>query len=79
MQPYAATPRLQRALVLEQAGALARAAAAARAATVQEPTNWRTWFTLARIDARRGEAAAAVQSLRHARRLNPRSPLMAVR
>ena len=79
VQPYAATPRLQRALVLEQAGALARAAVAARAATVQEPTNWRTWFTLARIDARRGEAAAAVQSLRHARRLNPRSPLMAVR
>jgi hypothetical protein len=79
VQPYAATPRLQRALVLEQAGALSSAAAAARAATEQEPTNWRTWFTLARIDARRGEASAAVQALRHARRLNPRSPLLAVR
>ena len=80
LQPYAATPHLQRALVLEQAGALASAAAAARAATADEPTNWRTWFVLARIDARRGEAArrgrGAAQS---ARRLNPRSPLLAAR
>ncbi len=79
LQPYAATPHLQRALVLEQAGALPSAASAARAATVDEPTNWRTWFVLARIDARRGEAAAAVDALRRARRLNPRSPLLAAR
>jgi O-Antigen ligase len=76
VQPYAATPRLQRALVLEQAGALASAAAAAKAATADEPTNWRTWFVLARIDARRGAAAAALQALHEARRLNPRSPLL---
>lgn len=75
-QPYAATPHLQRALVLEQAGALPNAAAAAKAATADEPTNWRTWFVLARIDARRGEAAAAVEALRAAKRLNPRSPLL---
>lgn len=77
LQPYAATPQLQRALVLEEGGELSRAASAAKAATAAEPTNWRTWFTLARIDARRGEAAAAVTSLRKARRLNPRSPLLA--
>jgi len=76
VQPYAATPRLQRALVLEEAGDLAAASAAARAAAAEEPTNWRTWFVLARIDARRGEASAAVQSLRKARTLNPRSPLL---
>jgi len=76
LQPYAATPHLQRALVLEEAGALPSASAAARAATAQEPTNWRSWFVLARIDAKRGEAAAAVRSLRKARRLNPRSPLL---
>jgi O-antigen ligase len=76
LQPYAATPHLQRALVLEEAGALPSAAAAAKAATADEPTNWRTWFVLARIDARRGDAAAAVDALRAARRLNPRSPLL---
>ena len=76
LQPYAATPHLQQALVLEQAGALADASAAARAATADEPTNWRTWFVLARIDARRGETAAAVDAMRRAKRLNPRSPLL---
>ncbi|MDX6677889.1 MAG: hypothetical protein QOE31_1941 [Solirubrobacteraceae bacterium] len=79
LQPYAATPRLQRALVLEQAGALPSAAAAARAATREEPTNWRTWLVLARIDARRGRTADAIGALRRARHLNPRSPLLARR
>jgi O-antigen ligase len=75
LQPYAATPRLQRALVLEAAGALDAAAAAARSATADEPTNWRTWLVLARIDARRGSSASALHALREARRLNPRSAL----
>ena len=77
LQPYAATPRLQRALVLERAGSLDAAASAARAATVEEPTNWRTWLVLARIDARRGSSASAIDALREARRLNPRSKLFA--
>jgi acyl-coenzyme A synthetase/AMP-(fatty) acid ligase len=76
LQPYAATPHLQRALVLEQAGVLASAAVAATAATADEPTNWRTWLVLARINARRGQAAAALEALRTAKRLNPRSPLL---
>lgn len=79
LQPYAATPRLQQALVLEQGGSLATAATAARAATSREPTNWRTWFTLARIDAKLGRADAAVAAMRTARHLNPRSPLLARR
>jgi Flp pilus assembly protein TadD len=79
LQPYAATPRLQQALVLEQAGALTNAAAAATAATVEEPTNWRTWFVLARIDARRDETTTALSALRKARSLNPRSPLVSAR
>jgi hypothetical protein len=79
LQPYAATPNLQRALVLEEAGALPSAAAAAKAATADEPTNWRTWFVLARIDAQRGRAADAVRALRVARRLNPRSALLGAR
>jgi O-antigen ligase/polysaccharide polymerase Wzy-like membrane protein len=79
LQPYAATPRLQRALVLEEAGALKAAGAAALAATADEPTNWRTWFVLARIEARRGETTAGVRALRRARQLNPRSPLVGAR
>lgn len=76
IQPYAATPRLQQALALEQAGDLRRAAAAARAATAREPTNWRTWFVLARIQAQGGDADVAVQTLRRARQLNPRAKLL---
>jgi predicted Zn-dependent protease len=76
LQPYAATPHLQHALVLEEAGALPGAAAAAKAATADEPTNWRTWFVLARIQARGGETAAAVVALHKARLLNPRSSLL---
>ena len=77
LQPYAATPRLQRALVLEAAGSLDAAAVAARAATRDESTNWRTWFVLARIEARRGDSAAGLRALRQAKLLNPRSKLFA--
>jgi len=79
LQPYAATPHLQQALVLEEAGQLPPAVTAAKAATKDEPTNWRTWLVLARLQARDGNAAAALDALRTARRLNPRSPLLQAR
>jgi cytochrome c-type biogenesis protein CcmH/NrfG len=72
LQPYAGMPRLQQALVLEAAGELGAAARAARAATRNEPTDWQTWLTLARIDAERGANTQALQALRRARQLNPR-------
>lgn len=75
VQPGAATPRLQQALVLEAGDDFLRASEAARAATEREPTNWRTWLVLSRIEAERGEAAAAVRYYRRARSLNPRSSL----
>jgi cytochrome c-type biogenesis protein CcmH/NrfG len=74
---YAATPSLQRSLVLEAQGNLGEAATAARDATRQESTNWRTWLTLSRIEAENGNAGAAVRAYRTARSLNPRSPLFA--
>jgi len=77
IQPWAATPHLQQALVLELGGDLDAAASAARAATTDEPTNWRTWLVLSRIEAYRGRAGAAVAAYREARSLNPRSPLFA--
>jgi O-antigen ligase len=77
VQPDAAGPRLQQALVLEAQGNLSAAVAAARAATERESTNWRPWLVLSRIEAERGKAAAAVRSYEEARSLNPRSELFA--
>lgn len=74
-QPDAAAPRLQEALLLEQLGELPAAAAAARAATEREETNWRNWLVLARLEAKRGNADAAVRAYVEAKSLNPRSPL----
>lgn len=71
LQPYAASAHLQEALVLEAAGELTPAAAAARVATIDSPTDWTTWLTLARIDARRGATRAALAELRLVRELNP--------
>lgn len=75
--PYAASPRLQEALVLEEAGELNGAVLAARVATTKEPTNWRTWLVLSRIEAERGHITASVRAFRRARALNPRSTLFA--
>ena len=74
-QPYAATPNLQQALVLELAGDVERARAAAVRATEDEPTHWRTWLVRSRLEARAGRTAAAVDSFRRAKRLNPQSVL----
>lgn len=76
-QPDAATPRLQQALLLEQGGELAGAAQAAQAATAREPTNWRTWLVLSRIEAEQGRAHAALRHYRLAKSLDPHSPLFA--
>jgi len=75
IQPYAATPSLQEALVLERSGDLAGAAAAARAATDDEPTNWKPWFVLSRIELQRGRPEPGLNAYREARSLNPRSLL----
>ena len=69
--PGSAAPRLQQALILEEAGDLGAAAAAARAATERESTNWRNWLVLSRIEAERGRAGAAVSAYNRAESLNP--------
>jgi O-antigen ligase len=76
-EPYAATPRLQEALLLEQQGDLPGAAQAAREATQRERTNWRTWLVLSRLEARNGNAQAATDAYRHVEALNPKSVLLA--
>jgi O-antigen ligase len=75
VQPYAAAPQLQLALLYETAGDLRAAVTHARAAATATPSDWRIWFTLARLQAEKGDAKAAVTSYRHARQLNPTSPV----
>jgi hypothetical protein len=71
VEPYAATPLLQQALVLESAGHLAAAETAARQAEHNESTNWREPLILARIQAERDEIVASLASARRALTLNP--------
>lgn len=75
VEPAAATPRLQQALVLELMGDLPAAEAAARAAVDRESTNWRLWLVLSRIAAENGRADAAVAAYKEARNLNPRGEI----
>jgi hypothetical protein len=77
VQPDAAGPRLQEALVFEAQGNLPAAAVAAHAATGRESTNWRNWLVASRVEAERGRASAAVRDYEEARSLNPRSELFA--
>jgi O-Antigen ligase len=77
VQPGAATPRVQEALLLESEGEYAPAEEAARAATEREPTNWKTWLLLSRIEAQRGKPEAALAAFRTARSLDPLSPVFA--
>lgn len=71
VQPYAATPYLQQALLLayEPPGDLRAAADAARAATEREETNWFTWYVLAKIEETRGRDSAAAAAQRRAESL----------
>jgi hypothetical protein len=75
IEPYAVEPRLQEALVLEAGNDLRAAAVAARIATTKAPTDWQTWLTLARIDARAGALRPALRALRRAEFLDPRNTL----
>ena len=77
LQPWAATPALQRALLLDLQGDLDAAAAAALEATEEESTNWRTWLVLSRVEEKRGDLEASAAAFQRARELNPRSPLFA--
>jgi O-antigen ligase len=78
LQPYAATPRLQRALILERAGDLRGSRAAIDQATAREPTSSGLWLVRARIDAESGLERTAAAAYRRAHALNPRSATTAL-
>jgi len=75
IEPGAATPQLQIALVLELQHQLPAAVGAAEHATRNEPQNWSNWLVLSRLEAESGDVAASVADYARARSLNPRSPV----
>jgi hypothetical protein len=76
IQPWAASPHLQRALVLEELGYLSDARLAIGEAIRRSDEDWRLWVVRARLATKAGEVAQARTALGEARRLNPRSPLL---
>ena len=77
LEPYAATPRLQEALVYETLRDYPAASVAIAQATARGSTDWQLWLVRARIDAEDGDARAAVSDFRRAHTLNPLSPATA--
>jgi O-Antigen ligase len=77
LQPWAASPYLQLALVYEQLGRLTAARDAIGAALDRSPLDWRLWLVSARLATEGGDVAAGRAGLLHAASLNPRSPLFA--
>ena len=75
LEPGAATPRLQRALVLEQLDDIPGANAAILQAEAREATNWRIWLTASRIETEANHPAVALADYQRAKALNPHSPL----
>ena len=77
LEPWAASPYLQLALVREAMDDLPGALVEIRKATDRDPLDWRLWLARARIETNSGEIAEARRSLARAAELNPRSPLFA--
>jgi tetratricopeptide (TPR) repeat protein len=77
IQPWAAAPHLQLALVHEAAGQLVAARRSVTRATGREPDDWRIWLVAARLEAKQGALAEARRSLCRAEELNPQSALLA--
>ena len=77
IEPWAASPYLQLALIDERVGQLASARLWTDDAIERSPKDWRVWLVAARLDTKLGRVAAASRSLSRAVELNPRSPLFA--
>jgi O-antigen ligase len=75
VEPGAASPEIQLALVLELRHQFIAAVSAAGQGTRDEPQNWDGWLVLSRLQAESGHAVASVADYRRARSLNPTSPL----
>jgi Flp pilus assembly protein TadD len=77
LEPWAAGPRLQLALVDELGGDLRAAQRDLAGAIERAPDDWQLWFVRTRIDVKSGNVHQARRSLQRARQLNPRAPFFA--
>ena len=77
VQPWAASPYTQLALLDEQRNDLRSARVNARRAIDRSPRNWRLRVIATRLAVKAGDVRAARRELAVARRLNPRSPALA--
>jgi O-antigen ligase len=75
LEPWAASPYLQLALVEAKANRLVDAATAIHRATSRDADDWQPWYVAAGIEGRLGDGATARRSLIRARALDPRSRL----
>lgn len=83
LEPWASEPYMQRAIVRVRAAAYrpsdaayAPALADAREAVDREPTNWRTWLVLVRVQARTGRVSEADRDRAQVARLARRSGII---
>ena len=77
IQPWAASPHLQLALVNESAGNLPTAERHLDEALRSDSGDWRLWLVATRLHVKQGEIAEARSALAEARRLNPNSSVLA--
>jgi hypothetical protein len=75
IEPGAASPWLQRALLLEQLNDISGAAMAIKQVERRQPTDWRTWLVAYRIAIEQDRPREALAYYRRARDLNPTSPI----
>jgi hypothetical protein len=75
IQPWAASPHLQLALVDERLGRLGAARSSIYDAIDRDAEDWRLWLIAARLETKDGAVSRAGRSLARAVELNPRSPL----
>ena len=76
LQPWAAAPRTQQALVYERAGDIPAARDAIAEAVERSPDDFELRLAQARLDLRAGDMEAALTNVRGARALNPRDPFL---
>jgi hypothetical protein len=75
LEPWAASPYTQLALVHEQTGQLDDARRWIDEALERNPSDWRNWLIAARVQTKAGDVDSGRRSLARAIELNPRSPL----
>jgi O-antigen ligase len=75
LEPWAATPHVQLALLAEKAGDLTEARRHIEDALERDSREWSTWLVAARIQTKAGSIREGRRSLRRAEALNPTSQL----